>query len=95
MATVSTLELRHSSAFSGLLRKLQEVGLALGLNIGIAIAVFIVGRWAAQFLRHFVRKSLGKARIDRTLVAFASNMVYYVIMAFVLLAILGQLGTET
>lgn len=87
--------LERLGLFSGLFRKLQEVGLALGLNIGIAIAIFFIGRWAAQFLRRFVKKSLGKTRIDRTLVAFASNMTYYVIMAFVLLAILGQLGIET
>ncbi|MEO0396188.1 MAG: mechanosensitive ion channel domain-containing protein [Cyanobacteria bacterium P01_A01_bin.137] len=81
--------------FSGLFGQLQEVGLTLGLNIGVAIALFFVGRWVAQFLRRFVKKSLGKTRIDRTLVAFASNMSYYVIMAFVLLAILGRLGIET
>lgn len=81
--------------FNGLLEQLQEVGLVLGLNIGVAIAIFLVGRWVAQFLRRFVKKSLSKTRIDPTLVAFASNMSYYVIMAFVLLAILGQLGIET
>ena len=81
--------------FSGLFGQLQEVGLTLGLNIGVAIALFFVGRWLAKFLRRFVKKSLGKTRIDRTLVAFASNMSYYVIMAFVLLAILGRLGIET
>ena len=81
--------------FSGLFGQLQEVGLTLGLNIGVAIALFFVGRWLAKFLRRFVKQSLGKTRIDRTLVAFASNMSYYVIMAFVLLAILGRLGIET
>ena len=81
--------------FSNLLEQLQEVGLTLGLNIGVAIALFFVGRWVAQFLRRFVRKTLGKTRIDPTLVAFASNMSYYVVMAFVLLAILGRLGIET
>lgn len=81
--------------FGDLFEQLQEVGLALGLNIGIAIAIFFIGRWVAKFLRRFVKKSLSKTRIDRTLVAFASNMSYYVIMAFVLLAILGQLGIET
>ncbi|ESA37100.1 mechanosensitive ion channel protein [Leptolyngbya sp. Heron Island J] len=81
--------------FSNLFEQLQQVGLALGLNIGVAIAIFFVGRWVAQFLRRFVRKTLGKTRIDPTLVAFASNMSYYVVMAFVLLAILGQLGIET
>ena len=54
-----------------------------------------MGRWLAKFLRRFVKRALGKTRIDRTLVSFAGNMSYYLIMAFVLLAILGQLGIET
>ncbi|MEM7794926.1 MAG: mechanosensitive ion channel domain-containing protein [Cyanobacteria bacterium P01_C01_bin.118] len=86
---------RQLELFSGLFEQLQEVGLTLGLNIGVAIAIFFVGRWVAQVLRRIVKKSLSKTRIDRTLVAFASNMSYYVIMAFVLLAVLGQLGIET
>ena len=81
--------------FSGIVTQLQEVGVTLGLKIVVAIAIFLLGRWVAKFLRRFVKRTLGKTRIDSTLVAFASNMSYYLIMAFVLLAILGQLGIET
>ncbi|MGD1951586.1 MAG: mechanosensitive ion channel family protein [Leptolyngbyaceae cyanobacterium] len=81
--------------FSGVFAQLQEVGLTLGLKIIVAIAIFSVGRWVAKFLRRFVKRALGKTRIDPTLIAFASNTSYYIIMAFVLLAILGQLGIET
>ncbi|MEO0869303.1 MAG: mechanosensitive ion channel domain-containing protein [Cyanobacteria bacterium J06642_11] len=81
--------------FDQLLVRLQEVGLRLGLNIAVAIAIFLIGRWIAKILRRFTRKTLAKTRIDATLVVFASNMIYYVIMAFVLLAVLGQLGIET
>lgn len=81
--------------FSGVFTQLQEVGLTLGLKIIVAIAIFLVGRWVAKFLRRFVKRTLGRTRIDPTLVAFASNTSYYIIMAFVLLAILGQLGIET
>ncbi|TAF50514.1 MAG: mechanosensitive ion channel family protein, partial [Oscillatoriales cyanobacterium] len=59
------------------------------------IAIFFVGRWGAQFLRHFVKRALGKTSIEPTIVAFASNISYYITMAFVTLAILGQLGIET
>ncbi|PSN10364.1 mechanosensitive ion channel protein [filamentous cyanobacterium CCP5] len=81
--------------FSGLFGQIQEVGLALGLKLGVAIAIFFVGRWIAQFLRRFVKRALGKTRTDPTLVAFATATSYYLIMAFVVLAILGQLGIET
>ncbi|MEM8808191.1 MAG: mechanosensitive ion channel domain-containing protein [Cyanobacteria bacterium P01_G01_bin.38] len=82
-------------SFDALFEQLQGVGLELGLRVGIAIAIFVIGRWVARQLRRLVRKSLGKTRIDATLVLFASNMAYYLIMAFVLLAMLGELGIET
>jgi small conductance mechanosensitive channel len=81
--------------FNGLLAQLQDIGIILGLKIGVVLLIFIIGRWIAQFLRRFVKKALSKTRIDPIIVAFASNSSYYVIMAFVVLAILGQLGIET
>jgi small conductance mechanosensitive channel len=81
--------------FSGLFAQLQDVGLSLGLKIVVVIIIFFVGRLIAKFLRRFVKRALSKTSIDHTIVAFASNSSYYVIMAFVLLAILGQLGIET
>lgn len=81
--------------FSGLLAQLQEVGVSLGLKLVIVIAIFFGGRWGAQFLRRFVKRALGKTSIEPTIVAFASNISYYIVMAFVVLAILGQLGIET
>lgn len=81
--------------FSGLFAQLQDVGLSLGLKLVVVIIIFYVGRSIAKFLRHFVKRSLIKTSIDPTIVAFASNSSYYVIMAFVVLAILGQLGIET
>ena len=81
--------------FSGLFAQLQDVGLSLGLKIVVVIIIFFVGRSLAKFLRRFVKRTLSRTSIDPTIVAFASNSSYYVIMAFVVLVILGQLGIET
>ena len=81
--------------FSGLFAQLQDVGLLLGLKLVVVIIIFFVGRSLAKFLRRFVKRSLIKISVDPTIVVFASNSSYYVIMAFVVLAILGQLGIET
>lgn len=81
--------------FSGLFAQLQDVGLLLGLKIVVVIIIFFVGRSIAKFVRRFVKRALSKSSIDPTIVSFASNSSYYVIMAFVVLAILGQLGIET
>jgi small conductance mechanosensitive channel len=81
--------------FGGLIAQLQEVALTLGLKLVVVIAIFLAGRWGSKFLRDFIKRTLGKTRTDPTIVAFASNMSYYVTMGFVVLAILGQLGIET
>lgn len=81
--------------FSGLFSQLQDVGLLLGLKIVVVIIIFFVGRSLAKFLRRFVKQTLSKTSIDTTIVVFAGNSSYYIIMAFVVLAILGQLGIET
>ena len=87
--------LERLEQFSSLLAQLQTVGLSLGLKLSVAVAIFLVGRSVARFLRRFVKRALSKTRTDPTLVAFASNTSYYVVMAFVLLAVLGELGIET
>lgn len=81
--------------FSGLFAQLQDVGLLLGLKLVVVIIIFFVGRSLAKFLRRFVKRTFSQTSIDPTIVAFASNSSYYVLMAFVVLAILGQLGIET
>jgi small conductance mechanosensitive channel len=81
--------------FSGLFARLQDVGLSLGLKLVVVVLIFLIGRWAARFLRSLVKRALAKTRTEPTIAAFASNMSYYAIMAFVVLAILGQLGIET
>jgi small conductance mechanosensitive channel len=88
-------QLQQLDQLQALLAQFQAVGLEFGIRILIAIALFLIGRWGANFLRRLVRKGMTKARVDTTLVAFASNMAYYVVMAFIALAILGQFGIET
>ncbi|MEB3232228.1 MAG: mechanosensitive ion channel domain-containing protein [Leptolyngbyaceae bacterium] len=88
-------DLFNLEQINGLLEQLQDIGLTLVLNIGVVILIFFVGRSIARFLRRFVKRMLGQTRTDPTIVAFASNTSYYSIMAFVVLAILGQLGIET
>lgn len=72
-----------------------DFGVALGLRLLAAIAIFFIGRWLARILRQVVRKLMIRAGVDPTLTAFSSNLAFYGTMAFVVLAALGQLGIET
>jgi len=63
-----------------------------GLRIVIALIIFIVGRWVARYLASLCRKLMTKAKVDETLRPFLRNIIYYVMLAAVVIAALGQAG---
>lgn len=66
-----------------------------GLNILAAIAIFLLGRWIAQAVRRFIRRIMSKNQSDPTLISFASNLVFYVILAAAVIAALNRVGVQT
>lgn len=66
----------------------------IGNLIG-AIAIFVVGRWLARLAKRLVKKIMTKAQVEPTLTVFATNILFYGIMAFVVLASLGKIGIQT
>jgi len=75
--------------------KVQEWIALYGLKVIAAIVILIIGRWAAKGITSLIRRMLRKGRIDETLVSFVTNLCYVGIMAFVIIAALGQLGVHT
>lgn len=59
-----------------------------------ALVVLIVGWLAAKWIRASLRKALAKRNVDDTLVPFLSSLVYYLVLAFVVIAVLGMFGIE-
>lgn len=66
-----------------------------GLKVVGALVVLIVGRMIAKSIRKGVKKTLERGNMDATLVPFVSSLVYYLVMAFVLIAVLGMVGIQT
>ena len=75
--------------------KLQEWIVLYGLKVIAAVAILVIGRFAAIGLRSLVRRLLKKSLVDETLVSFITSVSYVAIMAFVIIAALGQLGIQT
>ena len=75
--------------------KLQEWIVLYGLKVIAAVAIIVIGRFAAIGLRSLVRRLLKKSLVDETLVSFITSVSYVAIMAFVIIAALGQLGIQT
>lgn len=72
-----------------------EFAISYGVKILGALAVFVFGRWVAQFLKRLLRSALEKAQIDETLSLFLGNISYAALLTFVVISSLGTLGVNT
>jgi len=57
--------------------------------------ILIIGRWVARRLANLVRRLMTRAKVDEMLVRFVGNLSYAVLLTFVVLAAVGQLGVQT
>ncbi|MDX2451667.1 mechanosensitive ion channel family protein [Desulfosarcina sp.] len=78
-----------------ILDKIYQLLTVYGLKVLAALAIFVVGRWVAKGVRKLVERMMTKGKIDPTLVTFTSNMAYIGLLAFIVIAALGQLGIQT
>ncbi len=69
------------------------IGILKGLIL--ALLIFWIGRRVAKWVSNMVAKGLTKTGNDPILVNFLKNLVYYVILAAVIIMALGQLGVQT
>jgi len=78
-----------------IIAKVWELLTVYGLKIIAAVIVFIVGRWVAKLLRNTTQKVMAKRQADPTIISFVTNLTYILLLTFVVLAALGQLGIQT
>jgi len=95
VATSTGVSSVMSSSPSQLLDKLQEFAALYGLKIIGAIIIFVLGRWVARLVSKVLKGLLTKAKVEPTLVSFVSHLAYVLLLVFVIVAALGQLGIET
>jgi small conductance mechanosensitive channel len=74
---------------------IQTILMPWAIRIGIALAIFIVGRWVARWLTSTVRKVMAKSSMDEMLINFLGNIVYMVLLLAVVMAALDHLGIQT
>jgi small conductance mechanosensitive channel len=78
-----------------LIPQIQEWLAFYGLRIIAAIAIFVIGRWVAKGLRSTLKRVMTKNKVDQTLVSFVCSIIYTVLIVFVVIAALNQLGIQT
>ena len=75
--------------------KILPYAIKYSLSFATAVLIFVVGKWAAGVLSSITEQVLKKAKVHQTLVSFTKNIVYYVVVIFVAIAALNQLGIQT
>lgn len=64
------------------------------LSAAAFIAILVIGRYVAKWLRDKIRDGLDTPGVDRTLTKFAGNFVYYAIFLLAIFAALQTVGVE-
>lgn len=80
---------------TGYLNFVKNWLIAYGPNVLIALAILVVGRWLVQWSTGLLRRALIKSGMDETLVRFLDKLIYYTLLAAIILAAADQIGIKT
>jgi len=79
----------------GIMQAAADLLAAYGLKVVGALAVLIIGWIVARSVRGAARRGLTRVNLDATLIPFVSNLIYYMLLVFVIVAVLGLFGIPT
>lgn len=65
------------------------------INIVMAVVIFIVGRWVVNIVVNIAKRLMLGAKMDDMLVGFLTSIIRWILLLFVIIAALGQLGVDT
>ncbi|QDT25146.1 mechanosensitive ion channel family protein [Gimesia panareensis] len=74
---------------------LTTEGMQFAINLVVALAVLLIGKWIANILSRFCNRLMKQAKVDETLARFLSNIIYSLLLVIVILAALSELGIDT
>jgi len=74
---------------------LIDLGVNWGTKILATLVIFLVGKWLAARIAGLVVRVMERQKIDVTLTRFLKNIIYYALLAAVVVAAAGQLGINT
>jgi small conductance mechanosensitive channel len=74
---------------------IRDFGATYGMRILGAVVIFIIGRWVAKGIASAVKRLMTRGDMDPMLVGFVRNLVYFLVLIFVILAALNNLGIQT
>jgi small conductance mechanosensitive channel len=78
-----------------LMAEARQIIAQFGINIIAAILIFVIGRWIAKFIRKILEKLMTRKEVDVTVVNFICSIVYVILLIFVILGAIHQIGVQT
>ena len=72
-----------------------EAIIAILTKLFTAFLIYWVGKKVAKLISNIVAKGLKKAEADQILINFLQSFIYFILLAAVIIAALGQLGIKT
>lgn len=76
-------------------RYVNDYAIPWGINIAMAIVIYVLGRIVVGFLLSIFRRLMAKSKYDAMLVDFLESIISAILMLFVIVASLDQLGVDT
>lgn len=68
---------------------------AYGVKILLALVIFFIGKWVAKRVTNFIERRMLATNVDVTISKFVKNILYYLLMVVIIIAVLGQVGIQT
>ena len=78
-----------------IIQKVWELTTIYGIKVILALLILFFGRLIAKLVTKIVGRIMEKSKIDHTIVKFVGSLTYIALMAFIIIAALGQLGIQT
>jgi len=69
--------------------------IANGPSIIVALIILVIGRWLAMWFASIGRKAMTKGGVEDTLSRFLAKLIYYSLLAAVVIAAADQVGIKT
>lgn len=73
----------------------KENALIYGVNFLKALAIFIIGRFIVKLIARGIGKGMERSGTDEMLAKFVTNIAYALMLTFVVIASISQLGVQT
>jgi small conductance mechanosensitive channel len=90
-----TVSSKKGAAMQEFLDSIPQLLSTYGLKVLTAVLIVLVGNWVAKAIRKGVRRGMESRKLDGTIINFTCSVTYALLMAFIVVAALSQIGVQT